>query len=194
MSGLAPDQRVLLAGIGGWSLVDCLLEPDHGIPAWKSTQAGGTWVYSTPWDWGHTMWQLGPKRITVGRFTRDAEPLASVTWTELRRITLPLDMRVALTAIRDDGRQINREGFDDPYPYWGSVKEMAAHQARWQVRHERYTRWRTGQQAMLGYLLGVVRTPAPGGCMMLRPAETVATAASPEPVELALFDLAAVGA
>ena len=188
---LTDQQRVMLAGIGGWPLADTLLDPDRSIPYWKGTQAGGTWVWGTPWRWGRTWYQVGPKRITVGSFTRDAEPLAAVTWTELRRFagTLTEDQHLALAAVTAEGRAIAREDADDSLPLHADRDAREAQQQRWEARHERHRAQAAEQQRLLDDVLGVTRQRGSGNYVLLSP-----TAAAVEPDELALFDLTGVTA
>lgn len=90
------DQRGVLLQIGGWPVIDMLVDPERGCQAHRASMSGGTFTWN-----GINCWrEARAKGIWI--VTHSRETLVIVPWTAIAAFskTIPRDVMSQLKAVR----------------------------------------------------------------------------------------------
>lgn len=110
MSALTEDERATLLQIGGWPVLDLLVDPASAIPAAKASHSGGSFTWGGKNCWRETR----PKGIAVVANLSDPNSLVMATWSAITRFAndIPADVKSQLARVRDAHRTENMRFYE----------------------------------------------------------------------------------
>lgn len=110
MSALTGDERAMLLQMGGWPVLDLLVEPTAAIPAAKASRSGGSFTWR-----GKNCWrEVRPKGVAVVANLSDSNPLVLATWAAITRFAneIPADVKSQLASVRIAYRSENMRFYE----------------------------------------------------------------------------------